>query len=99
MRVSVRAIGLRSRIYVSDSVSCTESEDSSSRDASTTSSSLRCNSPMLRNCMRPRVLIDDDEAPAREQKQRHLAELDQVDVIGEAVTGEEAVQRAAELAT
>src|SRR3569833_171839 len=98
MRVSVRAIGLRSRIYVSDSVSCTESEDSSSRDASTTSASLRCDSPMLRNCMRPRVLIVDDEAPARERLRSLLTELDQVDVIGEADTGEEAVLRAAELA-
>jgi len=48
--------------------------------------------------MRARVLIVDDEAPARERLRSLLAELDQVDVIGEAVTGEEAVQRAAELA-
>jgi two-component system, LytTR family, response regulator AlgR len=48
--------------------------------------------------MRPRVLIVDDEAPARERLRSLLIELDQVDVIGEAVTGEEAVQRAAELA-
>jgi two-component system, LytTR family, response regulator AlgR len=48
--------------------------------------------------MRPRVLIVDDEAPARERLRSLLVELDQVDVIGEAVTGEEAVQRAAELA-
>jgi two-component system response regulator AlgR len=47
--------------------------------------------------MRSRVLIVDDEAPARERLRSLLAELDQVDVIGEAVTGEEAVQRAAEL--
>src|SRR6201989_2221959 len=47
--------------------------------------------------MRPRVLIVDDEAPARERLRSLLVELDQVDVIGEAVTGEEAVQRAAEL--
>ena len=48
--------------------------------------------------MRPRVLIVDDEAPARERLRSLLVELDQVDVIGEAVTGEEAVQRAVELA-
>lgn len=48
--------------------------------------------------MRSRVLIVDDEAPARERLRSLLAELDQVDVIGEAVTGEEAVQRTAELA-
>jgi two-component system, LytTR family, response regulator AlgR len=47
--------------------------------------------------MRPRVLIVDDEAPARERLRSLLVELDQVDVIGEAVTGEEAVLRAAEL--
>jgi len=43
-------------------------------------------------------LIVDDEAPARERLRSLLVELDLVDVIGEAVTGEEAVQRAAELA-
>jgi two-component system response regulator AlgR len=43
-------------------------------------------------------LIVDDEAPARERLRSLLVELDQVDVVGEAVTGEEAVQRAAELA-
>ncbi len=48
--------------------------------------------------MRSRVLIVDDEAPARERLRSLLAELPEVDVIGEAVTGEEAVQRAAELA-
>lgn len=48
--------------------------------------------------MRSRVLIVDDEAPARERLRSLLAELAEVDVIGEAVTGEEAVQRAAELA-
>jgi two-component system, LytTR family, response regulator AlgR len=48
--------------------------------------------------MRPRVLIVDDEAPARERLRSLLVELDQVDVIGEAVTGEQAVQRAVELA-
>jgi two-component system response regulator AlgR len=48
--------------------------------------------------MRPRVLIVDDEAPARERLRSLLLELDQADVVGEAVTGEEAVQRTAELA-
>src|SRR3954451_8153701 len=62
------------------------------------SSSLRCGSRMSRSSMRPRVLIVDDEAPARERLRSLLTELDQVDVIGEAVTGEEAVMRAAELA-
>jgi len=47
--------------------------------------------------MRPRVLIVDDEAPARERLRSLLGELDQVDVIGEAVTGEEALRIAAEL--
>jgi two-component system, LytTR family, response regulator AlgR len=48
--------------------------------------------------MRPRVLIVDDEAPARERLRSLLLELDQADVVGEAVTGEEAIQRTAELA-
>src|SRR5579859_6903219 len=48
--------------------------------------------------MRPRVLIVDDEAPARERLRSLLAELDEADVIGEAVTGEQAVQRTIELA-
>jgi two-component system response regulator AlgR len=43
-------------------------------------------------------LIVDDEAPARERLRSLLVELDQVDVIGEAMTGEQAIQRAAELA-
>jgi two-component system response regulator AlgR len=47
--------------------------------------------------MKPRVLIVDDEAPARERLRSLLAELDQVDVIGEATTGEQALQRIAEL--
>jgi two-component system response regulator AlgR len=47
--------------------------------------------------MKPRVLIVDDEAPARERLRSLLAELDQADVIGEAVTGEQALQRAVEL--
>jgi two-component system response regulator AlgR len=47
--------------------------------------------------MKPRVLIVDDEAPARERLRSLLAELDQADVIGEATTGEQALQRTAEL--
>jgi two-component system response regulator AlgR len=48
--------------------------------------------------MRPRVLIVDDEAPARERLRSLLAELDAADVIGEAATGEQALQRTVELA-
>ncbi len=48
--------------------------------------------------MKPRVLIVDDEAPARERLRSLLAELGQADVIGEAATGEQALQRIAELA-
>ncbi|MBV8804421.1 MAG: response regulator transcription factor [Sinobacteraceae bacterium] len=48
--------------------------------------------------MKPRVLIVDDEAPARERLRSLLVELDEADVIGEAVTGEQAVQRTIELA-
>ena len=48
--------------------------------------------------MKPRVLIVDDEAPARERLRSLLVELDQADVVGEAVTGEEAVQRTVDLA-
>jgi two-component system response regulator AlgR len=47
--------------------------------------------------MKPRVLIVDDEAPARERLRSLLAEIDEVDIIGEAVTGEQALQRAIEL--
>ena len=48
--------------------------------------------------MKLRVLIVDDEAPARERLRSLLAELDEADVIGEAVTGEQALQRTVELA-
>jgi two-component system, LytTR family, response regulator AlgR len=48
--------------------------------------------------MKQRVLIVDDEAPARERLRRLLAELGEADVIGEAVTGEQALQRTVELA-
>jgi two-component system response regulator AlgR len=48
--------------------------------------------------MKPRVLIVDDETPARERLRSLLAELDQADVVGEAVTGEQALQRTIELA-
>ncbi len=47
--------------------------------------------------MKLRVLIVDDEAPARERLRSLLLELDQADVVGEAVTGEQALQRTAEL--
>jgi two-component system, LytTR family, response regulator AlgR len=47
--------------------------------------------------MKPRVLIVDDEAPARERLRSLLVELDQADVVGEAVTGEEALRRTVEL--
>src|SRR3954462_15037590 len=48
--------------------------------------------------MKVRVLIVDDEAPARERLRSLLAELDLADVIGEAATGEQALQRTEELA-
>jgi two-component system response regulator AlgR len=48
--------------------------------------------------MKQRVLIVDDEAPARERLRSLLAELGEADVIGEAVTGEQALQRTIELA-
>jgi two-component system, LytTR family, response regulator AlgR len=48
--------------------------------------------------MKTRVLIVDDEAPARERLRSLLAELAETDVIGEAVTGEQALQRTIELA-
>lgn len=48
--------------------------------------------------MRLRVLIVDDEAPARERLRSLLAELNEADVIGEAFTGEQALQRTIELA-
>ena len=48
--------------------------------------------------MRLTVLIVDDEPPARERMRSLLAEIDSADVVGEAVTGEQAVQRAIELA-
>jgi two-component system response regulator AlgR len=48
--------------------------------------------------VKPRVLIVDDEAPARERLRSLLAEIDGADVIGEAVTGEQALQRTVELA-
>jgi two-component system, LytTR family, response regulator AlgR len=47
--------------------------------------------------MKIRVLIVDDEAPARERLRSLLAELDAADVIGEAATGEQALQRTIEL--
>jgi two-component system, LytTR family, response regulator AlgR len=47
--------------------------------------------------MKTRVLIVDDEAPARERLRSLLAELAGTDVIGEAVTGQQALQRTIEL--
>jgi two-component system response regulator AlgR len=47
--------------------------------------------------MKLKVLIVDDEAPARERLRSLLAELDVADVVGEAATGEQALQRTAEL--
>jgi two-component system, LytTR family, response regulator AlgR len=47
--------------------------------------------------MKTRVLIVDDEAPARERLRSLLAELGEADVVGEAVTGEEALERTIEL--
>ena len=48
--------------------------------------------------MKPRVLIVDDEAPARQRLRSLLAEMNEADVIGEAATGEQALQRTVELA-
>ena len=48
--------------------------------------------------MRYKVLIVDDEAPARERLRSLLAEIDGMDVVGEAGTGEQALERAAQLA-
>jgi two-component system response regulator AlgR len=44
-----------------------------------------------------RVLIVDDELPARDRLRSLLAEIDGTEVIGEATTGEEAVRQAVEL--
>lgn len=48
--------------------------------------------------MKTRVLIVDDEAPARDLLRRVLAELGDVEVAGEAASGAEAVQLADDLA-
>ena len=47
---------------------------------------------------RLRVLVADDEAPARRKLRRLLDAIDGVEVVGEAASGEEAVARIAELA-
>jgi two-component system response regulator AlgR len=47
--------------------------------------------------MRLKVLIVDDEPPARERLRSLLIELDQIDVIGEAVNGAQALQQTVEL--
>lgn len=44
-----------------------------------------------------RVLIVDDEAPARAKMRRYLAEEEGVEIVGEAVNGLEAVERISEL--
>jgi two-component system LytT family response regulator len=44
-----------------------------------------------------RVLIVDDEAPARAKMRRYLADHEDVEIIGEADTGTDAVERIAEL--
>ncbi len=48
--------------------------------------------------MKSKVLIVDDEAPARERLRSMLSELEDTEVIGEAATGEQALQRTLELA-
>src|SRR3546814_8435925 len=45
-----------------------------------------------------RVLISDDEAPARRRLREMLAEVDGVEVVGEAADGREAIARVQELA-
>jgi two-component system response regulator AlgR len=47
--------------------------------------------------MKLRVLIVDDEAPARDRLRSLLAEISGVEVVGEAVTGEQALQHTADL--
>jgi len=44
-----------------------------------------------------RVLIADDEAPARAKMRRYVAEYPDIEIVGEAETGVEAVERIAEL--
>ncbi|HEY6481957.1 MAG TPA: LytTR family DNA-binding domain-containing protein [Steroidobacteraceae bacterium] len=47
--------------------------------------------------MKPRVLIVDDELPARERLRSLLADLDSASVIGEAANGEDALKQILEL--
>jgi two-component system response regulator AlgR len=47
--------------------------------------------------MKPRLLIVDDETPARERLRSLIDELEQADTVGEAATGEQALERVAEL--
>ena len=47
--------------------------------------------------MKPRVLIVDDELPARQRLRSLLEELDQTEIIGEAITGEDALKQAMDL--
>lgn len=44
-----------------------------------------------------RILIVDDEAPARAKMRRYVAEYPDIEIVGEAETGVEAVERIAEL--
>jgi two-component system response regulator AlgR len=47
--------------------------------------------------MKPRLLIVDDESPARERLRSLLDELEEAEVVGEAATGEQALERVAVL--
>ena len=47
--------------------------------------------------MKPRVLIVDDEPPARHRLRSLLEELDQTEIIGEAIAGEDALKQAMDL--
>ena len=55
--------------------------------------------PLLRPLVRSvvRILIVDDEAPARAKMRRYVAEYSGIEIVGEAETGVEAVERIAEL--
>ena len=55
--------------------------------------------PLLRPLVRSvvRILIVDDEAPARAKMRRYVAESSDIEIVGEAETGVEAVERIAEL--
>jgi two-component system response regulator AlgR len=59
--------------------------------------SLQPNAGPPAAAIRLRALIVDDEAPARDRLRRLLEEIGDVTVVGEAATGEEALQRCAAL--